>query len=90
MKFYNLLGAKPFLSSLHPLSARWLPKAGPELTRRIIMRAKMIFIFMLTLFLQLSMAASAQRISISMKNTTLKAILKQIGKQSGYQFVLRR
>lgn len=60
---------------------------GNQLTRKIIMRAKLTFIILVTAFLQLTMAANAQRISVSARNKDLKTVLRQVESQSGYQFL---
>ncbi|MCX2453826.1 TonB-dependent receptor [Pedobacter sp. PLR] len=88
MKFYTLM--KYELAMLMPQKfppgiIRLL--ANQELAKKIIMRAKLTLVLLITLFLQLSLGASAQRISLSAKNKDLKELFKQIGKQSGYQFL---
>jgi TonB-linked SusC/RagA family outer membrane protein len=88
MKFYNLLGRKyMLLITQQLLPGLSLPKIDPLLTKRIIMRAKITFVLLITLFLQIGLAANAQRINLSAKNMPLKSLFKQIGKQSGYQFL---
>lgn len=76
MKFYNAVGYK--LAMLIPDRA---------LQKRIIMRAKITFVLLITLFLQIGLAANAQRITLSARNSPLKSVFKQISKQSGYQFL---
>lgn len=88
MKFSSLLGwsfDRQVPDVLHPNQG--FLKINAELTKRIIMRAKITFVFLITLFLQVGLAAHGQRISLSSRNASLKTILKQIGKQSGYQFL---
>src|SRR5215217_2223599 len=88
MKFYNLLVGKYILLISQQLKpGLTLPEINPLLTKRIIMRAKITFVLLITLFLQIGLAANAQRINLSARNTSLKSLFKQIGKQSGYQFL---
>jgi len=58
-----------------------------QLTKKIIMRAKLTFVLLITLFLQMGIAANAQRITLSARNKSLKEVFKHIGKQSGYLFL---
>ncbi|WP_316835413.1 TonB-dependent receptor [Pedobacter nutrimenti] len=51
------------------------------------MRANLTFVLLITLFLQMGIAANAQRITLSARNKSLKEVFKQIGKQSGYIFL---
>ncbi|MFP5079918.1 TonB-dependent receptor [Pedobacter sp. JCM 36344] len=88
MKFYALLRYKLIMltnQQLHPGITRVL--FNRELTKKIIMFAKLTFFLLITLFLQMGIAANAQRITLSAKNKGLKEVFKQIGKQSGYQFL---
>lgn len=48
---------------------------------------KLIFIFLLAGFLQVSAAGYAQRVSISVKNKPLKEVFTLLRKQSGYDFL---
>ncbi|SHG30934.1 TonB-dependent receptor [Pedobacter caeni] len=88
MKFSNLLGwpiGWPVSYVLQTDSGGL--SISSELIKRIIMRTKITFVLLITLFLQVGQAAHAQRITLNSRNADLKTILKQIGKQSGYQFL---
>lgn len=88
MKFSNLMGwlfIRLIPHRLQPGLA--LLNVNPALIKQIIMRAKITFVLCVTLFLQVGLAAHAQRITLSSKNTSLRAVLKQIGKQSGYELL---
>ncbi len=52
------------------------------------MRVNLTVILLITTFLQISLAANGQKISISARNQTLNKIFKEIRTQSGYDFVI--
>ena len=66
-------------------------KNGSSLIRycfpRIIVIMKFSFLILITLSLQISIAANAQKISLSEKNASLEDVLKKITLQSGSNFL---
>lgn len=88
MKFYTFLMHKLIMLIHQQYSPDVISGVfNQQLTKKILMRAKLTFVFLVTLFLQMGIAANAQRITLSAKNKSLKEVFKQIGKQSGYQFL---
>jgi len=55
----------------------------------LIMRVKLICIFLSVAFLQISFAAKAQYITLSKNNISLTELFKEIKRQSGYDFVYK-
>lgn len=55
--------------------------------RKIIMRINLLFAFLVTAFLQISLAADAQKVTFSKGNASLEEILKEIHQQTGYNFL---
>lgn len=47
---------------------------------------KLIIVLMTTVFLQISFASEAQKVTLSEKNASLESVLKKIRKQTGYDF----
>lgn len=65
----------------------WTNYVRPDLKRYLIMRISLTFILITFVFLQMSIAASGQNISLNEKNANLKEVLKKIRKQTGYTFI---
>lgn len=54
---------------------------------KFLLTMKLVFIFLLSGFLQVSAAGYAQRVSISLKNAHLKEVFTLLRKQCGYDFL---
>jgi len=59
----------------------------PGCTAKLLLIMKLTFVLLITAFLQVTFAASAQNISLHEKNVSLYQIFDKISKQSGYDFV---
>lgn len=55
--------------------------------RKIIMRINLTFTILFTAFLQISLAADAQKVTFSKGNASLEEVLKAIHKQTDYNFL---
>lgn len=55
--------------------------------RQITMRANLTMILLATVFLQISVAGYAQKVSLDKKNASLKEIFAEIQQQTGFSFV---
>ena len=55
--------------------------------RKIIMRINLTFAFLITMLLQISLAADAQKVTFNKQNASLEDVLKEIGKQTDYNFL---
>lgn len=55
--------------------------------KSLLMRVKLICIFLLLAFLQISFASKAQYITLAKNNISLAELFKEIKRQSGYDFV---
>lgn len=73
------------LKLLHVISSQFygLSKADQ---RKIIMRINLTSVLLIIGFLQVSAASLAQKITLSKKNVSIRAVLDDISKQSGYDF----
>jgi type II secretory pathway component GspD/PulD (secretin) len=58
--------------------------------RKWLMRINLTCLMLLIAFMQVSLAANAQKISLSKKNAPLTEIFKEVRKQSGYDFVINK
>lgn len=58
--------------------------------RKWLMRINLTCLMLLIAFMQVSLAANAQKISLSKKNAPLTEIFKELRKQSGYDFVINK
>jgi TonB-linked SusC/RagA family outer membrane protein len=58
----------------------------PACVNKFLFVMKLIIVLMTTVFIQFSIAADAQKISLSVKNAPLEKILKEIRVQTGYDF----
>jgi TonB-linked SusC/RagA family outer membrane protein len=59
----------------------------PRCMSKLLLIMKLTFVLLITAFLQITLAASAQHISLKEKNVSLYQIFDKISKQSGYDFV---
>jgi TonB-linked SusC/RagA family outer membrane protein len=59
----------------------------PRYMSKLLLIMKLTFVLLITAFLQINLAASAQHISLKEKNVSLYRIFDKISKQSGYDFV---
>ena len=55
--------------------------------RKIIMRINLTFAFLITMLLQISLAADAQKVTFYKANASLEDVLKEIRKQTDYNFL---
>jgi TonB-linked SusC/RagA family outer membrane protein len=55
--------------------------------RKIIMRINLTFAFLITMLLQISIAAEAQKVTFKKENASLEEVLKEIRKQTDYNFL---
>jgi TonB-linked SusC/RagA family outer membrane protein len=55
--------------------------------RKIIMRINLTFAFLITMLLQISLAADAQKVTFNKQNASLEDVLKEIRKQTDYNFL---
>ncbi|MGF7037614.1 TonB-dependent receptor [Mucilaginibacter lappiensis] len=55
--------------------------------RKIIMRINLTFAFLITVLLQISLAADAQKVTFYKANASLEDVLKEIRKQTDYNFL---
>lgn len=58
--------------------------------RKWLMRINLTCLILLIAFLQITLAANAQKISLSKRNAPLTEIFKELRKQSGYDFVINK
>ena len=56
-------------------------------TKKIIMRANITIFILFAIFMQVSAAGFAQKITINQRNVPLRAVLTNIGKQSGFDLI---
>ncbi|TKC58504.1 TonB-dependent receptor [Pedobacter hiemivivus] len=54
---------------------------------KFLLIMKLTFVLLITAFLQISFAGYAQKVTVSGKNVPLEKIFKQIGNQTGYNFI---
>jgi len=76
-----------YIKYAHPKKRHAVLK-NPDL-KKWLMRINLTCIFLIAVFLQISLAAKGQNISLSKKTTSLTEIFKEIKKQSGYDFVYK-
>jgi hypothetical protein len=58
--------------------------------RKWLMRINLTCLVLIIAFMQISLAANAQKISLSKKNAPLTEIFKELRKQTGYAFVINK
>uniref|UniRef100_UPI00333E4AA9 TonB-dependent receptor n=1 Tax=Pseudopedobacter sp. TaxID=1936787 RepID=UPI00333E4AA9 len=64
-----------------------IPDSG--MSYRILLRMKLIFLFLSAMILQTNAAIYAQKVDINVKNANLKDVFNIIRKQTGYDFVYK-
>jgi len=57
------------------------------ISKQLLLMMKLTFVLLTACFMQVSAAIYAQNVNINEKNVSLKQILKQIHKQTGYDFI---
>lgn len=67
----------------------WQIARNPHI-KKWLMRLKLTCLILLLAFMEISVAANAQKIFLSKKNVPLIEILKELRKQSGYDFVINK
>lgn len=89
MKFYKLLKHTALYASLASLpgSGSSLVKLGQANKTKWVMRMKLTCYLLLLGLIQVSAASFAQKVSLSLKNTTLANVLYSIKQQTGYNFL---
>ncbi|RYY09446.1 MAG: SusC/RagA family TonB-linked outer membrane protein, partial [Chitinophagaceae bacterium] len=64
-----------------------IPKIRPALKSQIIMKIKLTIVLLISAFLQISVAAYSQKVTLSEKNASLQEIFKKIRKQTSYNII---
>lgn len=85
IKFYSFLACRKEPNNHYPV-INYIGM-NPTLRKKIIMRMNLTFCLLISVFLQLGMAASAQRVTISERQASLDKIFKEINRQTGYNFL---
>lgn len=62
-------------------------KISPAIKRQINMRIKVILFLMIAGLMQVNATGFAQKVTIKMQQSSIKKIITELGKQSGYDFV---
>jgi TonB-linked SusC/RagA family outer membrane protein len=57
------------------------------LIRKLLLVMKLTFVLLITIFMQMSLAAKAQKISLSERSTSIDQIFKKINQNFGYEFI---
>ncbi|RZJ92247.1 MAG: SusC/RagA family TonB-linked outer membrane protein [Chryseobacterium sp.] len=88
-KFYytNWYGVTSYIRK--SITSLWQIAWNPNI-RKWLMRIKLTCLMLLIAFIQVSLAANAQKIFLSKKNAPLTEIFKELRKQSGYDFVINK
>jgi TonB-linked SusC/RagA family outer membrane protein len=88
-KFYytNGYGVNSYIRK--SITSLWQIAWNPNI-RKWLMRINLTCLMLLIAFMQVSLAANAQKISLSKKNAPLTEIFKELRKQSGYDFVINK
>ncbi|ACU03172.1 SusC/RagA family TonB-linked outer membrane protein [Pedobacter heparinus] len=88
-KFYytNGYGVTSYIRK--SMASLWQITWNPNI-RKWLMRINLTWLMLLIAFMQVSLAAKAQKISLSKKNAPLTEIFKELRKQSGYDFVINK
>src|SRR3546814_139295 len=60
---------------------------NPSSKRGLFMRINLTFALLLSAFLQIGLAARAQNVTLSKDNATLVEVIKEIQRQTGYNFL---
>lgn len=88
-KFYYTNGYGVTSYILKSTTSSWNIAWNPDI-RKWLMRINLTCLMLLIAFMQVSLAANAQKISLSKKNAPLTEIFKELRKQSGYDFVINK
>lgn len=89
MNFYILTGRRfafccqKLLQTAHSVFTGW----RPELRRKIIMRFHLMTVLLTVCFMQLSAGGFAQHITLHENKARLENVLRELGKQSGFNFI---
>ncbi len=88
-KFYNTIGYGVTDHVRKSITSLWQIARNPNL-RKWFMRINLTCLILFVAFLQVTLAANAQKISLSKKNASLTEIFKELRKQSGYDFLINK
>lgn len=88
-KFYYTIGYGVTCHIRNAITSIWQIAWNPNI-KRWFMRINLTCLMLLIAFLQITLAASAQKISINKKNATLTDVFKELKKQSGYGFMISK
>jgi type II secretory pathway component GspD/PulD (secretin) len=88
-KFYDTNGYGVTSYIQKSRASSWQINWNPNI-RKWLMRINLTCLMLLIAFLQVSLAANAQKISLVKKNASLTEIFKELRKQSGYDFVINK
>lgn len=61
--------------------------SGAHIVRKVLITMKLTVVILISLGLQVSMASFAQKVSITRQNTSLKSVMQDLRKQTGYYFI---
>ncbi len=88
-KFYYTIGYGVTSHIRKSIASLWQNAWNPSI-RKWLMRVNLTCLMLLVAFLQISLAANAQKISLSKRNAPITEIFKELRKQSGYDFVINK
>lgn len=88
-KFYYTNGYGVTSYTRKSITSLWQIAWNPNI-RKWLMRINLTCLILLVAFMQVSLAANAQKISLSKKNVPLTEIFKELRKQTGYDFVINK
>lgn len=88
-KFYYTIGYGVTYHVRNAITSIWQIAWSPNI-KRWFMRVNLTCLMLLIAFLQITLAASAQKISLNKKNATLTDVFKELKKQSGYGFMINK
>ncbi|RZJ92824.1 MAG: SusC/RagA family TonB-linked outer membrane protein [Chryseobacterium sp.] len=88
-KFYytNGYGVTSYIRK--SMASLWQRTWNPNI-RKWLMRINLTCLILLIAFMQVSLAANAQKISLSKKNATLTEVFRELKKRSSYGFMINR
>ncbi|WP_222537903.1 TonB-dependent receptor [Pedobacter polysacchareus] len=69
------------------LHSKVISPYGQKTVRKVFIIMKLSLIILITLGIQVSTASYGQRVTISKRNTSLKSVLQDLRKQTGYYFI---
>ncbi|MDR6783298.1 TonB-linked SusC/RagA family outer membrane protein [Pedobacter africanus] len=88
-KFYYTIGYGITSHVRKSITSLWQIAWNPNI-RKWFMRINLTCLILLMAFLQITLAANAQKISLSKKNAPLTEVFKELKKQSGYGFMINK